>query len=241
MVRIVEEKPEKPIVPFETKHYIKGGANNNYMGTPEYIGSDHGLYTLLGYPEELMGLHLMYGLERPFAQTRWTCMYWGIEAGGTMAAFSINDGHSLFQHCDWQGKIWPEYGDICRFGLQFAPKIGYKVGTRSKKISVSFEAGIYANYNLGSTYTPIDDMMTSEESETSDLLMDALFNEWNNLETGAFVGSGCWLGPIYLGFRFSFGLPSFTNKEIIELIENYYMPAGPFAHENVYMSIGVAF
>lgn len=238
VIRIVEEKPEKPIVPFETKHYIKGGANVNQLYT---VG--HG-DILLDCAPELPGFHLMYGMEKPFAQARWACLYWGFEAGGTMGAFSLY-GDDFYEFADYQGNRWLDIEEICRFGVQITPKIGFKVGSPAKKVSFDVEVGLYANYNIGSTYAA-HRQNSPEESETSELLMNALFNGWNNFESGVLAGIGYWIGPIYLSARYSIGLTSPFAGMDKEPIEGYYMPAAydtytNATHHNVYISLGIAF
>lgn len=251
VVRIVEEKPKKPkkpVKPFETKHYIKGGVNPNFMIATQV----YDMYKLLK-TTEIPGFHLMYGMEKPFSKnTRWSCTYWGFEAGVSRWAFETPwdnlEGYGSLKSYDWKDEGgWPDYMNICRLGLQFAPKIGFKIGSRGKKFSMGVEVGAYINYNLSSSYALDeyeydDEEITPELIETSDLLMEAFFNEWNDLEAGGFIGAGFWMGRVYLGLRYSMGwTPSFENDMDKELIEGYYLPAGLFVHQNVYMSIGFAF
>ena len=243
VIRIVEEKPIKPVKPFETKHYIKGGVNPNFM-----IGTNTHLYSLLE-TTEIPGFHLMYGMEKPFSKnTRWSCTYWGFEAGVSRWAFGLDNyefyGYGSFYDYDWRG-TWPSYENICRLGVQFAPKVGFKIGSRGKKFSMGVEAGVYVNYNLSTSYELYcyeEEDITPEFQETADLLMEAFLNEWDDFEAGGFIGAGFWMGRVYLGLRYSMGwTPSFENDEDLELIEGYYLPAGLFVHQNVYMSIGIAF
>lgn len=251
VVRIVEEKPKKPkkpVKPFETKHYIKGGINANFMIATQV----YDMYELLD-AGNLPGFHLMYGMEKPFSKnTRWSCTYWGFEAGVSRWDFSLNDfdfyGYGKYDFQEWkQQGTWPSYGNINRLGLQFAPKVGFKIGSRGKKFSMGVEVGAYINYNLSSSHT-LDDYkydyeeITPDLKETSELLMEAFFNEWNGFEAGGFIGAGFWMGRVYLGLRYSMGwTPSFENDMDKELIEGYYLPAGLFVHENIYWSIGFAF
>lgn len=250
VVRIVEEKPKKPVSPFETKHYIKGGVNPNFMIATEIYS---GMYNLLE-TTEIPGFHLMYGMEKPFSKnTRWSCTYWGFEAGVSRWAFEPYEnleGYGSHKKYQWKYEGgWPDYKNICRLGLQFAPKVGFKIGSRGKKFSMGVEAGAYVNYNLSSSYAlDLDDYeysdveITPEFKETCDILMEAFFNEWNDLEAGGFIGAGFWMGRVYWGLRYSMGwTPSFQNDIDKELIEGYYLPAGLFVHQNVYMSIGIAF
>ena len=248
VVRIVEEKPKKPkktIVPFETKHYVKGGINANNM--LETQGYDY-LLSVGSAP----GFHLMYGMEKPFSKNaQWSCAYWGFETGVSRWSFSTDSGleyGNLFN--DYENsyhETWPSFENIYRLGLQLAPKIGLKIGSRGKKFSMGIEAGVYVNYNLRSSYRfdtwEYDDKeLTNEFKEKCDLLMDAFFNEWNNLEAGVFVGVGCWIKKVHLGLKYSMAeTPSFSNNECVRLIEGYDLPAGPFAHQNVYTSIGFSF
>lgn len=250
VVRIVEEKPKKPkkpVKPFETKHYIKGGVNGGHMIATQV----YDIYELIE-GGDLPGFHLMYGMEKPFSKnTRWNCTYWGFEAGVSRWAFSTNylEGYGSHKKYQWEDEGgWLEYQNINRLGLQFAPKVGIKIGSRGKKFSMGVEVGAYINYNLSSSYA-LDDYeyyddveITPELKETSDLLMEAFFNEWNDLEAGGFIGAGFWMGRVYLGLRYSMGwTPSFENDMDKELIEGYYLPAGLFVHENLYISIGFAF
>ena len=246
VVRIVEEKPKKPVTPFNTKHYIKGGVNVNEM---------YGDFDCLLEIASVPGLHLLYGMEKPFSKNaQWACTYWGFEAGASRWAFSLDGGNlkgaGAFpegEKSHWRQGSWPSYDNICRLGLHFAPRIGFKIGSRGKKISMGVEAGAYVNYNLKSSYI-LDEYdysdieLTAEFKETTDLLMEAFFNEWNDLEAGTFFGVGFWIKRVYLGVRYAVPItPSFLYTDDKELIPGYFMPSGSYTHDNLFMSIAIAF
>ena len=245
VVRIVEEKPakpKKPVKPFETMHYIKGGVNVNQMLVPE-------TYIYLMEATDIPGLHLMYGMEKPFRKdSKTVCAYWGYEAGVSRWAFNLVN-HDLNGYGSYgYSETWPEYKNVCQFGAQFAPKLGYKIGSRGKKFSMGVEVGAYVNYTFGTPsylfdeYNYVYDDEYNIDEATSAMLMDALFSEWNDLEAGVFLGFGFWMRSVYLGFRYSTAVtPSFDYKEVTEIYDGYYLPAGEYIHENFYISLGISF
>lgn len=240
VVRIVEEKP---IIPFETIHYIKGGVNANFI-------------ILEGWESEVMevsqnspGAHLVYGMDKPFAQKGHACLFWGYEIGGAINSFSPYS-YELNEIREFDP--WPDGYDISRYGIRLSPKIGFKLG--GPKASIGMDVGCYVDYTFHSTYSywgmDSDNDRYSEYVEMYNPLIDVLVNErWSKLDAGLFIGGGLWIRRSYFGFRYSIGiidpfLSGNQDSDDIFVIPNdalgehrYFLPVGYGAQQhNVYFS-----
>ena len=248
VVRPVVVKEKKPSTPFEISHYVKWGWDGfSEMTTPS------GSVLMDCYSGDApLSWSLMYGADRPFWQKEdawgdtYSCLYWGYEVGITRRGFGI-DGYEVDDLNDDQGNDWPDYDQIRRFGLQVAPKIGFKWGLPddgAATIAMGIEVGLYVNYNVKSSYLLTDDKYFRHDitSATSDLLMSAFFDAWNNFDTGISVGAFYILGPIRLELKYVGGLaPSFSGVDCVP-VKGYYIPPVTATYVGgMFLGVGIQF
>ena len=245
---VVEEKPVEPVTPFDVSHYVKldVGILGTYMPTSDYRD-------LLNPSDDGYGWSLMYGMDIPFWQKEagggYSCLYWGFEAGMTTRSFAIDGSHFDYLS-EWEGNKWPDYDKFKRLGLQVAPKIGFKWGVNSKdatgglrSVGWGIELGLYANYNVKSSYLLTDNKYGKEGilPATSELLMSAFIDAWNDFDTGIFVETFFIIGHIRWGVGYVGGLtPSFSGVDC-KPVEGYYLPPVSATYGSGFMSFGVEF